>query len=167
MKQSFIYLFYILLLTSCSVSYTFTGTTVNYDVTKTISIRDFPNHARLVYGPLAQKFTEELKNKFITQTRLQMVETDADLELEGEITGYETTELAVKGDGFASQTRLTMTVKVRYVNNKNPHEDLEQTFSAYQEYDNRETLDAVQDRLIEDMIKDLTDEIFNATLGNW
>ncbi len=152
---------------ACTVSYKFTGANIDYSQVQTIAIRNFPNQADLVYPTLAQTFTDELRNKYISQTRLRMVDTGADLELEGEIIGYETTELAVTADARASQTRLTITVRVRYINNKKPSDDLEQNFSGYREYDNRQSLDQVQDELIRLIVNDLTDEIFNATLGNW
>jgi hypothetical protein len=134
---------------------------------KTISIKDFPNQADLVYPPLSQKFTEALRNKYISQTRLQMVETNADLELEGEIISYGVTDISVTIDGFASKTRLSVSIRVRYTNNKKPSDDLEQTFSSYREYENTYSLDQVEEQLATQMINDLTDEIFNATLGNW
>ena len=155
------------LLTGCSISYQLNGASVDYNLTKTISIQDFPNYADLVYPTLSQTFTQGLRNRFINQTRLQMVDVNADLEIEGEITGYRTDDMAVKADALASETKLTMTVKVRYMNNKKQGEDLEQDFTAYRSYPANQLLDAVQDRLITELVEDLTDQIFNATLGNW
>lgn len=65
---------------------------------------------------LAPQFTEDLKDIYIRQTRLQLVPSNGDLELEGEITGYDFAPMAVKEDAIASQTRLTITVRVRYSN---------------------------------------------------
>ena len=103
-----------LIVTACSISYKFNGASIDYTKVKTITIKDFPNQAPLVYPPLSQKFTEALKDIYIRQTRLQLVGSNGDLDLEGEITGYDLTPMAVKEDAYASQTKLTITVRVRY-----------------------------------------------------
>ena len=140
---------------------------IDYTKVKTISIKDFPNQAPLVYPPLSQEFTEALKDIYIRQTRLQMVNNNGDLELEGEITGYELTPMAVKEDAWSSQTKLTITVRVRYSNRTNPDEDFEQSFSAYREFDATRMLQDVQAELCTEIIDELTDQIYNATVANW
>ncbi len=106
-----------LLFLSCSVSYKFNGASIDYSKVSSISIKDFPNIAPLVYSPLSQMFTEELIDKYTRQTKLQILRDGGDLDLEGEITGYTFTSEAVKADDYASQTRMTITVRVRYTNN--------------------------------------------------
>lgn len=152
---------------ACTVSYKFSGGNINYDKVKTISIADFPIKSDYVYAPLATKFNEDLKDIFIRQTRLQLINQNADLEIDGEITGYNQYNQAVSADGFSSETKLTITVNVRFVNNTNHAEDFEQQFSAFRTYDSRELLTAVQDGLIAEMTKEITDQIFNATVANW
>lgn len=152
---------------ACSVSYKFNGSSINYEKVKTISIADFPIKAAYVYVPLGTKFNEDLKDIFIRQTRLQLVNRNADLEIDGEITAYNQFNEAVSADGYASKTKLTVTVNVRFVNNTNHAEDFEQQFSAFRTYDSTELLTAVQDLLIAEMTKEITDQIFNATVANW
>ena len=120
-----------------------------------------------MYPPLSQEFTEALKDIYIRQTRLQMVNNNGDLELEGEITGYELTPMAVKEDAWSSQTKLTITVRVRYSNRTNPDEDFEQSFSAYREFDASRMLQDVQAELCTEIVDELTDQIYNATVANW
>lgn len=156
------------LFTACSISYKFNGSSINYDLIKTISIADFPIKSAYVYAPLGTRFNEELKDIYIRQTRLKMVDRgDADLEISGEITGYNQYNQAVKSDGYSSETKLTITVNVRFVNNKNHEEDFEQQFSAFRNYDSSQMLTQVQDQLIAEMVKDIVDQIFNATVANW
>ncbi len=155
------------ILSACTISYKFNGASIDYTKVKTISIKDFPNQAPLVYPPLSQQFTEGLKDIYIRQTRLNMVRDNGDLDLEGEITGYDLTQLAVKENAYASQSKLTITVKVRYSNRTNPDEDFEQTFSAYREFSNTQMLQDVQDALCSEMIKEIADQIYNATVANW
>ena len=152
---------------SCTVSYKFNGGNINYDKVKTISIADFPIKSAYVYAPLGTKFNEDLKDIFLRQTRLKLVNNNADLEIDGEITGYNQYNQAVSADGYSSETKLTITVNVRFVNNTNHEQDFEQQFSAFRVYDSRELLTAVQDGLIAEMTKEITDQIFNATAANW
>ncbi len=154
-------------LAACSISYKFNGASIDYTKIKTITIKDFPNQAPLVYPPLSQEFTEALKDIYIRQTRLQMVSDSGDLDLEGEITGYELTPMAVKEDAWSSQTKLTITIRVRYSNQANPDEDFEQNFSAYREFDATQMLQDVQAELCAEIIEELTDQIYNATVANW
>lgn len=154
-------------LTACSISYKFNGASIDYDKVKTITIKDFPNQAPLVYAPLSQEFTEDLKDIYIRQTRLQLVNNNGDLELEGEITGYELTPMAVKEDAWSSQTKLTITVRVRYSNRTNPDEDFEQTFSAYQEFDASRMLQDVEPEYVPIILEEIVDQIYNATVANW
>ncbi len=152
---------------SCTVSYKFNGGNINYDKVKTISIADFPIKSDYVHAPLGTKFNEDLKDIFLRQTRLKLVNNNADLEIDGEITGYNQYNQAVSADGYSSETKLTITVNVRFVNNTNHEQDFEQQFSAFRVYDSRELLTAVQDGLIAEMTKEITDQIFNATVANW
>ena len=152
---------------ACTISYKFNGASIDYTKVKSISIKDFPNQAPLVYAPLAQLFTEELKDIYVRQTRLNMVRENGDLDLEGEITGYDLTQLAVKENAFASQSKLTITVRVRYSNRTKPEEDFEQSFSAYREFENTQLLQDVQDQLCSEMVEEIADQIYNATVANW
>jgi len=157
----------LVLVNSCSISYKFNGASINYDKVKTISIADFPIKAAYVYAPLATKFNEKLKDVYVQQTRLRLIPRNADLAIEGEITGYNQYNQAVKADGYSSEVKLTIAVNVRYVNNTNHEEDFEQQFTAFRTYDSKQMLTAVQDELIDQMVKDITDQVFNATVANW
>jgi hypothetical protein len=159
--------FILFILPSCSVSYSFHGGKLNYDLVKTITIHDFPNRAPLVYPPLSQVFDQALRNRFIEQTRLFPVSNNGDIEIEGEITGYDIQGIAVKADAYASQTRLTISVRLKYTNNKEANSDVEQTFSAYSEFDSSSSLDEVQDELVKKIVDELIDMIYNATVANW
>lgn len=157
----------ILLLSSCTISYKFNGASINYNLIKTISVSDFPIRAALVYPPLSEVFTNSLKNAYTQQTALQMVDVNGDLQVEGEITGYDLSPQAVGTDAYATMTRLTITVKVRFTNTKEPQYDFDRTFSAYQDFSSTQMLTDVQDGLIETITDELVDLIFNATVANW
>lgn len=168
-KSGIIYLFLVLsvIMAGCTISYKFNGASIDYTKVKTISIKAFPNQAPLVYPPLSQQFTEGVKDIYVRQTRLSLVRDNGDLQLEGEITGYDLTPMAVKEDAYSSKTKLTITVKVRYTNRTNADEDFEQSFSAYREFDSNVMLQDVQDQLCSEIIEELADQIYNSTVANW
>ena len=152
---------------SCRVSIKMNGSALDYTIYKTIRVSEFPIRAALVYPPLQQVFENELLDYIEKNTRLQTTDGNADLELEGEITGYSLSPQAVTEDAYASRTRLTIQVRVRYTDNKQEGKDIDQTFSAYRDFDSSEMLSDVQDQLCEEITGELVDLIFNATLGNW
>ena len=157
----------LLLLTACSVSYKFNGASIDYTKTKTIQIADFPIRATYVWGPMAPMFNNALKDQFANHTRLIQVRRNGDLKIEGEITQYQQRNKSVSAEGYSAQTELSMTVNVRFTNNVNHNEDFERQFTATQSYETTLSLNSVQEQLVTEMVKDLCDQIFNATVANW
>ncbi len=155
------------ILASCSFSWRMNGTAINYDVYKTINVSEFPIRAALVYPPLQQTFENQLLDYVTRTTRLQEVDGPADLELSGEITGYSLSPQAVGTDAYATETRLTITVRVNYTDNKNPAKNMDQSFSAYRQFSSDLMLTDVQDDLCREISEELVNLIFNATLGDW
>ena len=155
------------LILSCSVSYKFNGASIDYTKTKTIQIADFPNRSAYIWGPMAPMFNNELKDIFANHTRLEQVKRNGDLKIEGEITQYQQRNKSVSSEGYSAQVELSMTVNVRFTNNKNHAEDFERQFTSTTSYDSTQSLTAVQEELVEQMIKEITDQIFNATVANW
>ena len=151
---------------SCRINYSFTGANISPAV-KTYSVYYFPNRARLVNPTLSQSFTEALREKLQRQTSLNELAEDGDLIFEGQVTGYEVRPMSIQKDDMAALNRLTVTVRVKYTNNINPDQSLEQTFSAYEDFDSTSSLSDVEDGLVPDIITKLTEDIFNATLANW
>ena len=161
------YLFTLLLLTSCSVSYKFNGASIDYTKTKTIQIADFPIRSSYVWGPMGPMFNNELKDQFANHTRLSQVKRNGDLKIEGEITQYQQRNKSVSAEGYSAQTELSITVNVRFTNNVNHNEDFERQFTATQSYETTRSLNSVQEELVTLMCKDLCEQIFNATVANW
>lgn len=157
-----------LLLSGCTISYKFNGTIIDYNKVKSISVQDFPNRAAMVYAPLATKLNEEVRDIYTRQTRLNMVRQNGDLELEGEITGYDLSPQAISSENtMASETRLTIRINVRYTNNTNHDDDFERSYSAYRNFDSNRLLTDVQDELIDEIVKEICENIYNDTVANW
>ena len=151
----------------CTVSYKFNGASIDYTKVKSISITDFPNMAELVYAPLSNMFSEALRDKYVRQTKLQLLRTGGDLDVQGEIVGYDYVPLSIGTDALAAQTRLSLTVNVRFMNRQNPEEDFEKRYTASQTFDSNQMLNDVQDELLTLMIEEITDQIYNDTVANW
>jgi len=154
-------------LSACRISYSFNGASINYNETKTIQISDFPIRSNYVWGPMASIFNNQLKDQYANHTKLQQVKRNGDLKVEGEITRYEQRNKSVSAEGHSAQVELTMGVTVRFTNNVNHSQDFERQFTASQSYDSNLSLNAVQEELVTQMVKDITDQIFNATVANW
>ena len=151
----------------CRISYKLNGAAIDYTVYKTIHVGEFPIRAALDYAPLQQMFENELLDYITRNTRLTITDGASDLEMEGEITGYNLTPQAVTEDAYASKTRLTITVRVKYTDTKQDSNDVNQTFSAYRDFDASQMLMDVQEELCQQISKELVELIFNSTLGNW
>ena len=159
-------MFLILMLQSCSVSYKFTGTSINYDIIKTIQLDKIVNRAPYGWAPMEAMFNNKLQDIFAQQTRLRQVKRAGDLHIAGEITAYDQFNKSISSDGYSTQVQLRLTVNIRYENVKTG-EHWERQFSATSQYDSTQQLSAVQESLVTEMIADLTDQIFNATVANW
>ena len=155
------------LLTACSIRYSFNGSSINYDVVKTISIDKFPIRSAYVWSPMEAMFYNTLTDAYNNKTKLQVLKRGGDLQLSGEITEYSQLNKSISSDGYAAQTQLKMTVNVRFTNNSNHDEDFEKQFSATAEFDSSQQLTAVQEQLVQEILDDITDQIFNATVANW
>ena len=112
-------------------------------------------------------FNNQIQDIYANQTRLRQVKRKGDLQLSGEIVGYEQFNKSISAEGYASQVQLRMTVNVRFVNTKNHSQDFERRFTATSEYNSSLSLNSVREDLVTQMVKDLADQIFNATVANW
>lgn len=160
-------LFLIIMLTTagCGV-YSFSGASISPDV-KTFSVQFFPNRAQLVQPLLSQAFTEKIKEKFISQTNLRQLDRNGDLQFEGYITDYKASPVAIQGTQTAALNRLTISVFVKFTNKVDPKQDFETNFSRYADYDSRKSLQEVEVGLIEEINRQLVDDIFNKSVSNW
>lgn len=153
-------------LTACSISYKFTGTSINYDVIKTIQIDKIVNRAPYGWAPMEAILNNKLQDVYANQTRLKLVKRGGDLHLAGEIVSYDQFNKGISADGYASQVQLRITVNIRFENAKT-NQKWEKQFTATSQYDSTQQLTAVQETLVTEMVKDLCDQIFNATVADW
>lgn len=156
----------VLLFQTCTIRYTMSGAEIPTEA-QTVSVSYFQNYSANVQPTLSQDLTEALKEKFLSQTRLKLVNGIGDLHFEGEIKGYEIRAQDIKGDETTSTNRLTVTVQVRYTCLYKPDNDFEESFSRYEDYDANAMFEEEADRLNEAIIEKLVDDIFNKSVVNW
>ena len=156
----------VVVMTSCKMSISLTGGTIDPRA-KTVAITNFPNNASLVNPNLSQSFTSALKDKIQGQTPLTIVSRNGDYSIEGEITGYTVSPVAIQGNETAAMNRLTITVRVRFVNSFDETQNFDQTFSRYADYSSTQNLSSVESGLISSINDALTDDIFNKAFVNW
>ena len=167
LKSVLFVLISLIVVSGCKVSYSLTGASIDYNTTKTITIESFSNRAAYQWAPMAPMFNTTLSDIYNRQTKLRQVKRDGDLVLSGEILSYDQTNKSIAADGYSSMVQLKMTVKVKYVNNKKHEDDFDKNFSATREYDSSQQLTAVQEELVQQMIDDIVDQIFNSTVAKW
>ena len=155
-----------ILLSGCTIKYSFSGASIAPEV-KTVSIQQFQNIATLVVPSLSSQLTEALQDRFTRQTRLELVREDGDFSFEGNITNYTSTPIAVTGDEYASMNRLTVTVKVTFVNKIQPEYNFSKQFSAFEDYDSNMLMQEAEPTLLPQIIEKLVEDIFNQAVSNW
>ena len=160
-----IFLISSVLLSACGI-YSFTGASISNEV-ETVSVAYFPNNAPMVQPTLSNTFTESLKDKFISQTNLELLNNNGDLHFEGSITGYKVKPIAIQANETAAQNRLTISVKVAFKDAFDEENNFSKSFSRFADYSSTQDLSAVETELIEQIVDELTEDIFNKAVANW
>ncbi len=158
-----------LTLTGCMIKgngYSFKGISIPPDV-NTYYVELFENQAPASIPTLPRDFTELLKDKIRRESRLQYTDTDPDIEFSGIVTDFRVSAEAPKANEQIGFNKLTITVQVNFVNNKDEKANWKQQFSFEDFFGANQNLLDVQDGLVETINKELTDRIFNRAFTNW
>lgn len=154
----------------CKIGYSLSGASISPEV-KNVFVDYFRNRSKVINPTLSQSFTEAMKDKFVNETGLTLNTEQGDLEFSGEITGYDVRPLSVQksdtGRDFASMNRLTITVKVIFVNNKDHDQDFNTTFSAYFDWDSSKPVSQIENEAVKIITEQLIEDIFNKSVANW
>lgn len=161
MKFSF-FLILVFINFSC---YTFKDISIKPDV-KSFNVEDF-NLTANAPGSIDQTFTEELKRRIQSETRLYLDENNPHIIFEGTITGYNVVSTATDSQNTASLNKLDIRIKISYTNTLHEDENWESTFSDYANFDRDENLADVQDALIEEIFEQILDSVINKAFSNW
>jgi hypothetical protein len=150
----------------CSIRTTLRGSSVPENV-RTASVQLFNNRAPLINPLLSQNFTDGLKRRITSESRLVIRDGMGDVDFAGEITGYDLRPMAIQANAVSAEERLTITVRVRYRNFKNPRTNWEASFSAYEDFASGQNFRAVEEQLVSSIIDQLTENIFNRAFSDW
>ncbi|HWS01563.1 MAG TPA: LptE family protein [Prolixibacteraceae bacterium] len=168
--QMFLLLLLLIPAAGCKIGYSLSGASISPDV-KSVFVDYFRNRSRVINPTLSQTFTEAMKDKFVNETGLSLNSEQGDLEFSGEITGYDVRPLSIQksetGMDYASMNRLTITVKVIFVNNKDHEQDFNTTFSAYFDWESSKQISEVENEAVDVCVTQLTEDIFNKSVANW
>jgi hypothetical protein len=165
MKACF-FVFLVFFLTSCKVNYTFSGASYSANI-QTFSVAFFQNQAPLVNPSLSNVFTEALKDRISSLTRLKLVQQNGDLQYEGEITNYNVSPQVIQGNETSAMNRLTISVRVKFTNTKATNQSFDKVFTQFEDYESTKSFQSVEDELVKKIVDKLTNDIFNASLVNW
>lgn len=157
---------FLIIVLGCSVNVTFKGSSVPDNI-KIASVQYFENRAPYINPALSQSFTEALKDRITSESRLIVRTGVGDVDFSGEIVGYETRPMAIQADALSQETRLTVTIKVRYNNFKDPRLNWESNFSAYQDFPSESNITAIEDELVTLIVDEITQNIFNKAFSDW
>jgi hypothetical protein len=134
---------------------------------KSCQVNYIENRAELVNPTLSYQMTEALKDKIQSNTSLTLLNNNADVLFEGDITGYSVSPQAVTAAGVASKDRLTVTVKIKFTNEVKPENSFEKSFSRFYEYSSTTSFSSVESTAVEEILKELMDDIFNGAFSTW
>jgi hypothetical protein len=162
----FLYLFFCLIICTSCVRFTFSGASIP-EGARTFSVNYFVNNASLVNPNLSQLITDKLRDRIQSQTSLIMVNDNADLSFEGEIINYVVQPAALQANDVASLNQLTVTINVKFTNKIDEKQNFSQQFSRYQQFSSTVSLSSVESSLVEQIVNDLVDDIFNRAFINW
>lgn len=150
----------------CSIRMTMSGASIPDNLQK-FSVQYIANRAPLINPTLSQNLTEGLKDRILNESRLTLARDLGDVDFSGEITGYDTRPMAIKADALSAETRLTVTIKIRCRNFKDPKKNWESSFSAYQDFSSERNLTEVEEELVRVIVEQLTENVFNKAFADW
>jgi hypothetical protein len=157
--------FLLVAINGCKV-YSFSGANIPPDI-HSFSAELFQNRANNGPASLPQSFTDKLKVKFQTEAGLKQASTEGDLQFKGAITGYSITSDAAVANTTSALLRLTITVQVEFVNTKDEKDKWNESFSRYAQVPSTEDISSIEERLIDEINRQLVDDIFQKALVKW
>lgn len=161
------YLSILLVCVGCKVGFNFTGGGTPDPRLQTISVENFTNEAPNVVPYLAQEVTQQMQDRFLTQSRLELVSRNADIQIAGAVTRYQVSPVAISSETQAEQNRLTIAVRVSFENVIEPNESWENTFSKFVDFDADEDFSSIEREQIDEVLEQITQDVFTKSVAKW
>ena len=159
------YCLLLLFSTGCRVNYSFTGGDVGD--ARTMSVDLIEARAPLATPLSAQVLTESVRDLLLAQTPLKLKQSEGDVQYSGALVGYDVQPVSIQANETAALNRLTMTVKITYVNTLDAKKNKEFSVARFADFDSSQDITAVEEQLARDIGKQLAQDIFDRTLGDW
>ncbi len=158
----------LVLLTGCiKIGFNFTGGGAIDPRIQTLSIETFSNEAPVVVPYLSQEVTQQMQDRFLNQSRLQLVDNNADIRIGGAVTRYQVSPVAISGNTRAEQSRLTVAVRIAFVNTIDENESWENTFSKFVDFDATQDFSSLERDLIDEVLEQITQDVFTKSVAKW
>ena len=161
----FMLVFSLIFIVSCNI-YSFNGASIPVG-SSSVKITTFINNTSNSIPNLQQILSEKLRDIFLEQTNLNLINEDADLNFIGSIEKYEIKPISLKANETTSQNRLSISVKVKYTNNISDQYNYEASFTRYSDFDGLLNLSDVEIELVDLITDQLVEDIFNKAVINW
>ena len=164
MKNRFYLILLTVLVSSCEIRYGMIDQSIDAETFSVQQFEELAPNAPAGYGAI---YTDFLKDYLISRTKLNLKNSDADIEIVGKITDFNTSPISVQSNESAALNRLTITLMVTVINNKNEDQSFESSFTQFSDYSSDQDLSSVQDALIDDINDKLSQDIVNRLTSNW
>lgn len=153
-------------LSSCRFNVSLSGAQIPAEA-KTFSVKYFDNNASLIQPVLSQRMTDKLRDRIQSQTSLSSINSNGDMAFEGEIVSYALQPVAIQGNETAQLTQLTISINVRFFNRFDETKNFETRFTRYQQFSSTANFTSIEESLIDQIVDELVEDIFNKALVNW
>ena len=152
-----------LLMSAC---YNFKGISIPPDI-NTYYVDNFSLARPDMPIDLNQLFTEKLREKIRQESRLVNDNNTPDIVFSGSVTKFAIDFVAPDENNTTSLNRMSIGIRVEYSNELNPDDNWSKSYSDFEDFDSNQDLQSIQDQLIEDIIDDIVERIFNDSFTNW
>lgn len=137
------------------------------EAAQTVTVENFGNTAALTNPAFPQQITEDLRTRFISQTRLRLVQGGGDLQFKGTVSSYGTSPVAVSGNETAALTRLTVGIQVDYINTLQPEKSFKKGFARFADFEASQPLSSAENTLLQEISEQLIQDVFNEAFLDW
>jgi hypothetical protein len=132
----------------------------------TFSVQDFEPSHPLVSATAAQSLSEALRDRVQRQSTLKLV-PEGELQFSARVVDWAVSPINVQGDETAGANRVTIGVVLLYTNTLDETLSMERTFSRYFDLSSDQDVFSNEELIVEEIGDLLSQDMFNATLGNW
>ena len=164
MQNLSLILLLIIVFNSCT--FRFNAYDISPDV-KTFSVDQFETTAGNAPPTIGQQFSEQLKQRILTDTRLQYRLSNGDIEFSGAVTSYQISPIAPQPGQTVALQRLTIRMDISCKSEKQEIKSWSPSFSRFADFAADADLSAVETQLVKEIYDQIIEDVFNRAFSNW